>query len=676
MTMTPDELLATAVCARIYPSVGVARLGNSPEWFIGPEAPGHAPHPDGTFKDAAGWIKRQAARFRIYAFDADDRAIAEITAADATIEWTVHLANKKASFREFKGRYVPDPRLRNRHTQGDLPPDDRTALIVDPGPRTISGVDRGGEEFRFDSGTIGPMKAPGAVEGAPGASATARVVVPLGEVRTDEAGRLLVLAAAGQSGSVLDGHPITDYANNDYWYDDTADGPVTATVTLADGRRLPVDGRAWCMCVPPHFATDVTCITTLWDQMEEVAGLADRPTLSFRDDIWPIFARVADYQWTNATALIGHGPAGQAHFADPAMAGRLADNSPANRDFRDGIFMRVRDPGLIPDHLVPDGAHYPVESADQADGYYMPAMCGDSGFFGPTQADPTTWLAVIPSQYERLRRWRDGDFVNDWPTAGVAGIPNPPPLEELAVADRPAALTRAALEHTIGAPFYPGIEMTYVVRHPDLYAAPFRFADDLTAGDITRWMALPWQADFFECNTFWWPAARPDDVIPAAVYFAAVLAAQDEPGFVLTEATLDELRPQLPAEVAEELASLVGVPLTSASDASWAFAQVIGAPAFERFGPTLLARTRQTDFVAALGSQDARRQWARGIGGPDDIPAGDNRLVDAWFDLGFVVPVIAPNGQRLHVETERAGWLPETPPGHPHPPLGAPRSTP
>jgi hypothetical protein len=668
-----NEQLAGAVCARIFPSIGVARLGNSPEWFVGPEAPGHGPNPAGTFKDAAGWVKRQAARFRVYAYDADDQVVAEITADDATITWTVHLANKKASFHEFKGRYVHDPPLRNAHTQCDLAPDDRTALIIDPGARVINGRNvAGGSANTFDTGTIGPMTAPGTVAGAPGASTTAELVVPLGEVRTDHAGRLLVLAAAGQSGSVLDGHPITDYANNDYWYDDTADGPVTATVVLTGGRSLPVDGRAWCMCVPPHFATDITCVTTLWDQMEEVAGLADRPTLSFRHDVWPIFARVADYQWTNATALIGHGPAGQADFADPAMAARLADNRPDNRAFRDGIFMRVRDPALIPTKRLKRGEPYPIQSAEQADGYYMPAMCGDYGFVGTTQADPTTWLAVIPSQYDRLRRWRDGDFVDDWPRTGVAGLPAPPPFDEIPPADQPTALTRAALEHTIGAPFYPGIEMTYVVRHPALYSAPFRFADSLSAGDITRWMAMPWQADFFECNTFWWPAARPDDVVPASVYFAAVLAAQGTPGYVLTAATLKELSTTLPPRLATELVALVGVPLSSASDASWAFGQIIGAEAFEKYGAFLLERTRQTDFVAALGGQEVRRQWARGVGGPNDIPAGDNRLVDAWFDLGFVVPVVAPNGQRLHVETERASSLPETPPGHPHPGPGEP----
>ena len=49
----------------IYPGIGVARVGNSPdEYFIGPEAPGEVPQPEGGYKDSAGRVKRQAARFR------------------------------------------------------------------------------------------------------------------------------------------------------------------------------------------------------------------------------------------------------------------------------------------------------------------------------------------------------------------------------------------------------------------------------------------------------------------------------------------------------------------------------------------------------------------------------------------------------------------------------------
>ncbi len=40
--------------------------------------------------------------------------------------------------------------------------------------------------------------------------------------------------------------------------------------------------------------------------------------------------------------------------------------------------------------------------------------------------------------------------------------------------------------------------------------------NSIEAGDITKQMAVPWQADFYDCSQegelAWWPAQRPDDV--------------------------------------------------------------------------------------------------------------------------------------------------------------------
>jgi hypothetical protein len=47
-------------------------------------------------------LKRQSARFRIYGLDASGKPLAELTAANATITWTVHIANKKAAWYEFQ----------------------------------------------------------------------------------------------------------------------------------------------------------------------------------------------------------------------------------------------------------------------------------------------------------------------------------------------------------------------------------------------------------------------------------------------------------------------------------------------------------------------------------------------------------------------------------------------
>jgi hypothetical protein len=218
---------------RIHPGIGIARVGNSPtEFFIGPEAPGEVANAARTFKDARGRVKRHAARFRIYAFDAAGNVLDEITSAEAKIEWQVHLANKKGAWFKFLGRFRTQKVLRNAAIQGgpefQANPDLRSELIVDPGARSISGASQG--PVPFDSGRF------------------LGVSVPLGELRTDAAGRLLVLGGFGHSDVTQDGKPITTFANNDFWYDDTSDGPVTATVTFGEGpmeKSFPVAALAF-----------------------------------------------------------------------------------------------------------------------------------------------------------------------------------------------------------------------------------------------------------------------------------------------------------------------------------------------------------------------------------------------------------------------------------------------
>ena len=56
----------------IHPAIGIARVGNSTEYFIAPELPGEAPVAVGGFKDGAGAIKRHAVRFRVFGYNADD----------------------------------------------------------------------------------------------------------------------------------------------------------------------------------------------------------------------------------------------------------------------------------------------------------------------------------------------------------------------------------------------------------------------------------------------------------------------------------------------------------------------------------------------------------------------------------------------------------------------------
>jgi hypothetical protein len=556
--------MAGVAYCKIFPSIGIARVGDSPaEYFIGPEAPGHAPDPTGGFKDVDGRIKRQAARFRIYGFDEQGNAVQEInqSTAGASVTWSVQLANLKAAGYRFLGVKIGeqidangDPKkLRNQGVQ------DRSKLAIKPSPRSIAGVSESGPAYEFGDGYFFDQP------------------VYLGELRTDEAGRLLVLGGRGTSGYTDKAKPLFTYANNDYWHDDISDGPVTATVQL-DGVNVPVKGAAWVIVAPPKFAPDFPHIVTLYEVMAEAAGIKPPENLSFTKDIFPIFDRMANYQWVNAMALRGHGPNKLGNFRNSDILKQLADNSDAQADYRKSRLARIRNPR--------------TKSVDQANYYFMPLLSGDEG--DATVGDPQTWFYVLESQYAKLEQWAAGHFTNDWdPNA-----PPPPTIDQIAFADQPAALTRAALEYCVGGPFFPGIEMTYVARYSDWYEEPYRFKEGkFEPGDMTKRMAVPWQADFYECQVHWWPVERPDDVLNVET-----------------------------------------------------FEQALSSSKFKE-------DARDGQLANAL--QD-RIRWDRGIGDrfqvdPPGLP-GDNDMVEKWRTLGFVVPRTTPFGETLYVETGRSRY--------------------
>jgi len=445
---------------KIFPSIGIARLGNSStDFFIGPELPGVRTPPPGGYKDASCHIKRQAARFRIFGFDGPT-LVQEITNNDATIEWTVELANTKASWRKFGGLSDNQPGRNGLSAAqiGNFPD-----LEIRPGPRTLTGPN---QAAGFNTGRF------------------LGKVVPLGEMRTDAQSRLLVLGGFGRSES-LTGTQIVHYANNDGWHDDVSDGPVTAKVILnGEVAPLPIS-PAWVLCVPPDFAPPVDSITTLYDVLFQVAvdkGWLSVPAKpSFTNDIWPILQRVFDNQRTSGLASSGH-----ADFNGSTAAAMSAVR-------RSGVFDRLRDPNN------PSG----VNSKN------MPQLYDDSN---------GSLHVITKAQYQILSKWKgtEGtDWTNDWP-----GAPPPPPANIT-----PDGLTRAALEASVGAAFFPGIEASWFLR--DLtksgafnYTEMFRLDPaGHGAGDVTKQMAVPWQADFWKCQAgslAWWPAQRPDDVFPEA----------------------------------------------------------------------------------------------------------------------------------------------------------------
>jgi len=145
------------------------------------------------------------------------------------------------------------------------------------------------------------------------------------------------------------------------------------------------------------------------------------------------------------------------------------------------------------------------------------------------------FAALTKVQYERFKAWKDGNFAVTIPPWRKYNS-----FEAVPVQYQPRLLTRAALEHTIGEPLYPGLEMYWLARLPELYLPdqsspdddpPFRINHDkYPCGHLGRGLSLPWQSDFDQCNTHWyvlvavvsssssnlfhrWPSGRPDDVI-------------------------------------------------------------------------------------------------------------------------------------------------------------------
>ena len=457
---------------QIFPGIGIARLGNSPEaFYIGPEAPGIVPDADGSYRDKDDLLKRQGARFRIYEREIDEcggtKVVREVTANEAKITWSVHLLNSKAAGPQFP---PANDRLRNADTA------DRNSLIINAGRHNIEGVSQAGPDME---GSFKDLR------------------VKLGNLRTDPKGRLIVLGGHGVSSS----SPTTaigDFANNRNWHDDVSDGPVRATVQFSGAE--PVEAEpSWVVAASPAYAPSIDNMMTWFDQAQNVSAqnfhpleMARQP--SFTKDIYPVLKRAVLLQWTSPTARGGHS-AGGGDFLQPELLAKLADNIASSAMVRQRVLGRIMEPGTAaaaPNRL-------PTSTKN------MPLL-----FSGVNPQSPLNYAfaSLTDLQYGQLERWADGDFIADWP----GQPPDPIPFDQIPLAEQPAALDQAALQACIGGPFFPGIETGFVMARAGTYEAAFRVDRNNEPGHLTQGMALPWQADFLACGQLWWPAQRPVNV--------------------------------------------------------------------------------------------------------------------------------------------------------------------
>jgi L-lysine epsilon oxidase-like protein len=509
---------ADIVSVQIHPSIGVARVGNSArDFFFGPECPNAEAAQAGSCRDDTGALKRQAARFRIYGFNKDGQAVRELTSeTGTTVTWGAELANKKGAWYRFDTALdVPNAAPAGRRN-ADIR-ENRERLVVRPAPRTIVGTLTQGSQYRFDDGSF------------------LGVPVPLGELQTDDKGRLIVLGGHGNAYTPTPWNVPNSTTNNDQWCDDTSDGPVKAQVRLRDGRVF-YPHPSWVIIAPPNYAPGFTGFVTLFDVVESVTadwqpGAHDQ--VSFAKHVFPLLQRLISLQWVNLGFLHEYGLLALHDLSSMTILTRLADKTERSLPLRKLLFNKFRNPD------------YPT-SEPQA----IPPIYGDIvSRFPPF--DKRQWLSVTPLQYQRLRAWSEGNFDPDVARSSAGGET----LEGLPIAMQPHALDRAALDECLGGPFHPGIEVTWPMRQRSMYVCPFRlrvgpghgqrdFGDVLTPeaalaedgplcgstpGDITRWLAVPWHTDTMTCRagydpsfdrnlpTFW-PARVPNHVITEELF--------------------------------------------------------------------------------------------------------------------------------------------------------------
>jgi hypothetical protein len=628
---------------KLHPAINFARLGTSDDYYLSPETSAGLPMPadprsdtvgglpinpdtekpitSDDLRDRDGNLKRQAARFRIFAYtiehpDTEDTypskwPVKEIVKGDTLpdgrrvkdVIWTVHLANKKANaynvvnaqgvkaYAEYKVNargeevYVGPtvPQLRNPEEYGDgtsVDPATRVRkLVIDPGPRAIMASEDGRVSFSFESTTpVSYSDGHGGIserndypKSFPQRSfpddplyQPSGPLDTLGELMTDKKGRLLVLPGKGRTAAWHDEYgqpmPLTGDLNNGGWFDDAADGPVSATILFDDDEHPPVEAvGAWVVCTDPAYAPQIRNVVSVWDDVYDTwvreldlqpeiykkaakgrkGGFRDSYLPSFDADVYPIFRAAALQRWTaNLPEL-----AVRAHHAvEQIKAGDKADET-----IMAGLAY-IRNPNK--DEL---DVGVPL----------MPLSLGDAG---------QAFLTVTKTQYFFLVQWSKDKL--DAATGSKLG-----PGEYLDM---------AALSNCLGGRYVPGIEVSHPIRRPEMYRQdwrtshcgpfrvkytydptryeqlqhdehgrtkpvltvgwlPFHDSDGLEPGDISKFMAIPWQTDYNSCsihqtkintagvNTtfgneltlYWsWPSQRPDAVYPATQVVGRVLPDQ------------------------------------------------------------------------------------------------------------------------------------------------------
>jgi hypothetical protein len=171
----------------------------------------------------------------------------------------------------------------------------------------------------------------------------------------------------------------------------------------------------------------------------------------------------------------------------------------------------------------------------------MPLLCGDNPI---DNYMPSKFLRLTDYQHYILRQWAEGKFYNE---VREGWITQPDTFDPYADWTNKTGrdLDQGVLMGLLGGSFCPGGEVGWLIRNPSIYKEPYRIKADpdfynfrqtaaqanqnsralpvaeddyvssidvalsqgsdyetgLQPGDLTKQMALPWQADYNECST-------------------------------------------------------------------------------------------------------------------------------------------------------------------------------
>jgi hypothetical protein len=500
---------------RIYPSIGVARLGNGPaeqeHVIFSPEIPwANLFETDNHYLMPDGKIKKQAQRFYIYECDRSGKPLRQIDPAAYDISWSAEVANKKPFWYDFNNSLDLSIVSRNRNVSPEFAKNkvapgigaaQRNPNVLDMGQRLPHGYNYRKELVNNPPAVSVDQKNPrqsilgqfpNAGRGSESLLAkslgTDAVQVGLGTIEYDE-GTLIFYAADGVSASLNPSDLNTDFADNSNWYDDICDGRITATITsrsTGDTYHLnDAESAAWVVTAPPDYAPQIQPISTLYDIICGAGRDKYVPEFSL---VFPMLYRLYRMQWVNLGDFLA--PSFREvieKITDEGKLQYLFKKNPKGEAgaVREKIFNLFRNPAypILNEPIIPSSSTTGIDNRGVGTTELMLPYYPGDGINYP--GSPAQWFAIPPLLYEQLKKWMEGDFKPmRLPSSDIDAIGEVFRKQYLDAAKderkKPLLMTRAVLETLYGGGFHPGVELTWPMRHDLIYAENVEVYEDVT----------------------------------------------------------------------------------------------------------------------------------------------------------------------------------------------------